>query len=231
MSIRPSAIAAGIFALVLGQAVLAGGPIDTGTAPEAIAPLPASDWSGTYVGIAAAAANGDNLWRRASDGLELAPSPWEGNMVSLTLGHDWQSNRLTYGALLSIGNGTLTASPANGPFINCVECQTIANDLMTLRGRVGFAAGQTHFFATGGLARANITATNLFGLIIEADTAMTGWTAGIGVERRISDRLAVALSYDHVDLGTLNLPTYQPAGDGETDVNFGLMQLGLNVRW
>jgi opacity protein-like surface antigen len=229
MSIRPSAIASGLCALALGQAALAGGPIDPGPAAEAIEILPASDWSGTYVGIAAAAVNGDNFWRRASDGLELAPSPWEGNLVSLTLGHDWQSNRLTYGALLSIGQGTFTASPANGLFINCVECQTIAEDLMTLRGKVGFTTGQMQFFATGGLARADVTATNLFGLIIVADTAMTGWTAGIGVERRISDKLSVALSYDHVDLGTLPLPIYLPTG--ETDVDFGLMQVGLNLRW
>ena len=55
MSIRPSAIASGLCALALGQAALAGGPIDPGPAAEAIEILPASDWSGTYVGIAAAA--------------------------------------------------------------------------------------------------------------------------------------------------------------------------------
>jgi opacity protein-like surface antigen len=192
-------------------------------------PAEPTDWSGLSFGFALATPRDGNFWREASSGLALESDAWEGSAMVLSLGRDWQRGNLTYGAQVSYGDGSYTSEPGDAVFISCAGCATEASDVLTLTGRVGFATGQTHIFANGGLARANVVATNTFGLQLLADTAMTGWTIGVGVEQRIGDGLSLAVSYDRVDLGTLPLPVYLPTG--ETDVTFGRMQVGMNVRW
>lgn len=217
MTYRPNRLAAGLLVLALSSPAVAEGP-DT--------PV---DWSGLSFGFALATPRDGNFWRQASDGLELESAPWEGSAMVLSLGHDWQKGMLTYGAQLAYGNGKYSAQPGDAEFISCAGCATEAADVFTLTGRIGIAAGQTRVFATGGVARANVTATNTFGLQAYADTEMTGWTLGFGVEQQIGDGLSLAVSYDRVDLGTLPLPAYLPTG--ETDVVFGRMQVGMNVHW
>lgn len=219
MAIRPSIPAACLLTAFLCLPAFA----------QEAAPPAEVDWSGLSFGFALATPREGNFWRRASDGLELEPDPWEGSAMVLSLGRDWQKGKLTYGAQISYGSGRYAAEPGDGLFINCAGCGTQASDVLTLTGSIGFAAGQTRFFATGGTARANVTATNTFGLQVIADTAMTGWTLGVGVEQLVGDGLSLALSYDRVDLGTLPLPDYLPTG--ETDVIFGRVQVGMNVRW
>lgn len=187
------------------------------------------DWSGPYVGLALAAPLGGNSWRQGSSGLELVPGDWRGNALVLSLGHDWQRSRMTYGVRIDYGTGSHIAHPHNADFINCSVCATEVDSLMTLTGRVGLAAGKSHLFAEGGLARGSVTATYLGGLLAYADTDMTGWTLGIGAERQVGHDLSLMLRYDHIDLGTLPLPAYLPTG--ETQVNIGRMQVGLTTRW
>jgi opacity protein-like surface antigen len=109
-----------------------------------------------------------------------------------------------------------------------IACETIASDLITLRGRAGFAAGRMHYFASGGLARADVTATNQAGAIIVQEDTLTGWTAGLGAERMINDELSLSVTYDRVDLGTMDVPWVSA---GQTDVNLDLFQLGMNYHW
>jgi opacity protein-like surface antigen len=225
MSYSRGAFVAGLWSLVLCQSVHAEGPLAASTAPGA----PATDWSGLYTGFALATPRDGNFWRRASDGLELVPGAWQGSAMVMSVGRDWQRGSLTYGAALAYGDGIYSANPGDAAFINCAECETAVSEIVTLTGRLGFVAGQTRFFATGGLARADVLATNLFGLLTYADTSMTGWTLGVGVEQRIADGFSVVLAYDRVDLGTLALPDYLPTG--ETQVNVDRVQVGMNVRW
>lgn len=224
MSYASSTLAAGLATLILAQSALAGGSVADETTAATV-----TDWSGLSFGFALATPRGGNSWRQASDGLELEPGPWSGSAMVLSLGRDWQRDRLTYGAQLAYGNGEYIASPGDAAFINCVDCATEASDLLTLTGRLGLAAGSTHLFATGGLARGNVTATYFGGQQVFEHTAMTGWTLGVGVEQRIGGNLSLALSYDHVDLGTLALPDYLPTG--ETRVNLDRMQVGMKINW
>ncbi|WP_137112168.1 outer membrane protein [Rhodobacter sp. SY28-1] len=229
MAYRSGSLAAGLLAVVIADLALAEDAAPPDVSPTPVANRVIQDWSGTYFGFALATPRGDNTWRQASDGLELVPGDWNGSAMVVSLGHSWQSDRLTYGAQISFGSGQYSADPTSATFISCAACSTTASDLLRLTGRFGFATGQTHFFANGGLAKANVTATNLFGLLVVADQSMTGWTAGLGVEQRIGENLSLSVSYDHADLGTLDLPTYLPTG--QTEVNIDLMQVGMNVRW
>ena len=61
------------------------------------------------------------------------------------------------------------------------------------------------------------------------DDSLGGWTLGIGAERRIGDILTLAVSYDHVDLGALDLSDYLT--NTTSDIQFDQVQVGMNVRW
>ena len=85
--------------------------------------------------------------------------------------------------------------------------------LNTDRVRVGFANGPWLFYATGGLAVANITYNDGFifttgggttagvPIVSNVSTTRVGWTAGVGAEWMISGNWSVKGEYLYVDLG------------------------------
>lgn len=193
-------------------------------------PAPPTDWTGLYFGAALATTQGDNSWRVEDlDDHELIPGPWSRGVPVLTLGHDWQKGNLTYGAAVSVNVGTIEAMPTSAVFFTCVTCETEVSHLITLRGRAGYATGNTLLFASGGYARANALATNVGGAVTVGDDSLDGWTLGIGAERRIGDILTLAVSYDHVDLGKLDLSDY--FRNTSSAIRFDQVQVGMNVRW
>lgn len=231
MAYQPGALAAGLLALLVWHPALAEEPAPANTAFLSLATSDAasSDWSGFFFGAALATPHGKNTWQVHDLALELVPSRWTGSAMIVSIGHDWQRGRLTYGGIVSLGTGQIAAAPTSGVFFTCIACETTIQDLMTVRGRVGLSAGETHVFASGGLARANVAATNVGGAMLINDDKLSGWTLGLGVERRIGDGLSLALSYDHFDLGALDLSSYVPQTD--SDISFDLMQVGMNFRW
>ncbi|WP_160147705.1 outer membrane protein [Tabrizicola flagellatus] len=201
-------------------------------APSALAPDASSGltgWSGTKFSFLVAAPRGGNAWREESSGLELVPDGWRNLTPVFSIGHDWQSGRLTYGAHLSYAPTAHLAYPQDADFINCADCTTEVGDVVTLSARLGLDAGKFLLFADAGRARGTVVATNLFGLLTYADTSLSGWTIGIGAERQLGDGVSLTVRYDHVDLGTLPLPDYLPTGS--TKVELDRMQAGLSVRW
>jgi outer membrane immunogenic protein len=218
MTYRPEKLAASLLALAL---------VNPAVAQDA---APPSDWTGLYFGLAVATAQGENTWRVEDfDDLQLIPGPWTGRTPVLTLGHDWQRGSLTFGALVSANTAGFTATPGDGVNFTCDNCQTEISHLITLRGRAGYAKGDTLFFTSGGIARGDVRATNVTGSVTEAEDSLSGWTLGVGVEHRIGDILTLAVSYDHVDLGKLDMTEYFPSTRSE--IRFNQVQVGMNVRW
>lgn len=187
------------------------------------------DWSGYYIGAAIGTANDTNTWVVPNLALELVPGQWAGTSVILSFGRDWQAGNMTYGGLFTLDAGRVAASPTSAFFFTCISCETTVEDLKAIKGRVGLAKGASHFFATGGFAQARVAATNVGGAVLINNDTLDGWTLGVGVERRIGEGLSLALSYDHFDLGALDLSAY--VAQAETDISFDLMQVGLTARW
>jgi opacity protein-like surface antigen len=219
MANRPSTLAACLLASLYCLPALAE---DTSSPAEV-------DWSGYYVGAAIGTPNGTNTWEVHNLALELVPGKWSGTSVVLSFGRDWQVGRLTYGGLFTLDAGLVAASPNSAFFFTCSNCQTTVEDLKAIKGRVGLAAGASHFFATGGYAQAHVGATNVGGAVPINNDTLDGWTLGVGVERRIGEGLSLALTYDHFDLGALDLSAYVP--QTSSDISLDLMQVGLTARW
>ncbi len=196
---------------------------------EAMAPaVTVADWQGLHFGIAAGRPTGDNFWAAPGVGAESTPGDWSGTMTSLSAGYDWQRGRLIYGLTLAVSGNGIDASPTYSETFLCEGCETTVDKLITLRGRIGLSSGKTLFFASAGAARADAIGT--FSNFTAGKDSLTGWTAGIGVERFISQKTTLSAEYLHTDLGRLELPNICNSYCS-TDVSFGLVQFGVNYHW
>lgn len=190
----------------------------------------AEDWTGLHFGVAIAKPFGDNTYAERSVPAESAAGDWSGNLPTLSLGHDWQRGGLVYGVAISVAGGDMTAVPSTGGGFTCVGCETTVEKLVTLRGRLGFATGKTLVFASAGAARAKVAGTAGGGSFALGDDSLSGWAAGIGVERFVGQKVTISAEYLKTDLGRLELPTACGI-QCYTDVDFGQLQLGVNYRW
>ena len=96
----------------------------------------------------------------------------------------------------------------------------------TVRGRVGFAAGRFLVFGTGGFAYGGL---ELYDDADSQKTTQIGWTAGGGVEFKLTDQASVKLDYLFVDLGDETLTV----DDDERNIEFDahLVRAGANYRF
>lgn len=209
----------------------AGGPAIVEAEPLPEMPVSAgADWQGLRFGLAAAIPSGDNRHNTISGG-GTTPGDWSGTTPVLSVGYDWQRGNLVYGAVFSLSAGEIDAVSVSTGSFGCSggNCETLIEGLVTLRGRVGLSMGRTLIFASAGVAKADATASlgpnaNL------GDDALTGWTAGIGVEHMISQKLSLSAEYLQTDLGRLDIGP--PCGVScYTDVDFGQVLLGINYHW
>lgn len=106
--------------------------------------------------------------------------------------------------------------------------------LASVRGRAGFLAGETLFYATGGVAFANFNAGwfRIGGAARgQFNATVTGWVAGGGIERAFSRNWSVRAEFLHYGLGTKSLTgttggTYTTAFRHDVSV----VRLGINFR-
>ena len=87
-----------------------------------------------------------------------------------------------------------------------------------MRGRLGYVAGPTLFYATGGLAYGEVKSEsqvsgintvftfqfNSFGGSLDASKVKTGWAAGWGIETQLGGNWSVKKEYLYIDLGTVS---------------------------
>jgi outer membrane immunogenic protein len=150
------------------------------------------NWTGAYVGI-----YGGGGWGRSSFSDPLASGTFDlsGAVAGGTLGYNYQMGQ----AVLGIeGDGGWSNIRGSG---NCagLSCDTHNDWLATLRGRLGYAAGNFMPYVTGGAAFGNIK-TSVAG-IGDTNTTKAGWTAGGGVEAKIAGPWSAKVEYLYVDLG------------------------------
>lgn len=225
-----SMLAAVASAALIAGVAHAGGPIVVADdAPVAAAPE-AIDWSGLRLGIAFGKPSGENFWAERGVPVESNAGDWSGTMPSVSVGYDWQRGNLVYGAVLSVHGGDMSANPTTGNGFTCSGCEMSVDKLATLRGRLGWSLGKTLVFASAGAARANAVGSALDGMFTIGEDKLSGWIAGLGLEHFISPKLTVSAEYLHTDLGRLELPT-RCFVDCYTDIEFGMVQLGINYRW
>jgi outer membrane immunogenic protein len=192
---------------------------------------PSYNWTGFYVGL-----NAGGAWSRSNAatttifdpiGYFATTSPGaigiagaqrinsSGFTGGLTAGYNWQVSNIVFGIESDFNylglRGSSTGSgiyPCCAPTGFTVNSSVSTDWLITLRPRVGIAANNWLFYATGGLAVANVKSsfsfTDTFATATESASisrTKTGWTAGVGTEYALMNGWSVKAEYLYVDLG------------------------------
>jgi outer membrane immunogenic protein len=170
-------------------------------------PPPIWTWTGFYIGVQAGAGWGRTEWDRN-------PGPsgtWigTGGTVGGTIGANWQAPGSPW--VLGIEgdwswSNISPGSSAFAGFASCtgagIQCQTRADWIATIRGRIGHANGPLLFYLTGGAAFASLHSfTNPASVITGVTSTETGWAVGGGLEGMLGGGWSLKAEYIYVHFG------------------------------
>ncbi|MGE5510271.1 MAG: outer membrane protein [Bacteroidota bacterium] len=120
----------------------------------------------------------------------------------------------------------------------------------TARGRLGYVAGPFLFYATGGVAFAQVETTygaedistgkDIHMMRVSDKSNHIGWAAGGGIEWAMTEQLSIKADYIYVDLGSVD---YDPTGTTSptsttpwhekvsADLQFHTVRIGVNYKF
>lgn len=175
-------------------------------------PPVAYSWTGFYVGGHLGAGWSTNEWRlfdsfgAPAAGLGLGSGSASGFLGGAQIGANYQFDVVVIGV-----EGDFSWANVSGQTCDALtglfQCNTKADRLATIVGRLGIAADRALVYVKGGAAWVHnthgvtiISGPNVF----EPTTSISkwGWTAGAGVEYALIRNWSVKLEYDFMDFGT-----------------------------
>jgi len=180
-------------------------------------PGSAADWSGVYAGAQGGGGLGRSHWDADAFIWTDAPSvglarPFDmaprGGLFGGQLGARVQQGRWVFGLEASAARADI-ARTLDSPYFPGEQTETTRiSALDTLTGRLGYARGDWLAYVDGGYARARMA--TLFRDIPAAVTGggaqwHAGLVAGLGIERRVTEAVSLALEYDRLSLARASL--------------------------
>jgi outer membrane immunogenic protein len=195
---------------------------DLGRRPMAApAPVyaPVYNWTGLYIGVNGGGGWGDSHWTGQTSRFSTS-----GGMIGGTAGYNWQFGQTVFGLEADIDWANI-----RGTGFCTFGCETKADWLGTVRGRLGYAWDRFMPYVTGGLAFGNIQANPAFGFAGDS-TTNAGWTIGAGVEFALAQNWTAKVEYLHYDLGSFTCTTCAPVAT-KVDFNADVVRGGVNFRF
>ena len=194
---------------------IAGGAAAADLALRSAAPVEpaATTWAGFYIGGQVGYGNDSVRWRN------LGASPFFSPPGSVTrdggggvigggqLGYNFQYNRFVFGVEGSVSFADFDRSFTSPYFPATDVWSSKIKSLATATGRVGYSFGGWLPYVKGGFAAANVDTSiqnNGLGVSSQASSEHYGWTAGGGVEVKVSPKLSLGLEFMHTDVGRQN---------------------------
>ncbi len=211
---RPAIIAAGLAAVVASMPARAADAVVMEPPAPAATPLknpPVDTWSGAYAGVAGGYGFGGSRYVAPAAG-SFRTRGWYGNLFA---GYDHQIGKAIVGVEGDVGYGSITGGDGTASSRTGIDG--------SLRARLGYAVtDKVMVYGTGGLAAARLTGE-------EGGTSQTrtvlGWTAGAGVETKLTRSVFGKLEYRYTDYGRNNFTTASGAnvfGNRENKVLLGV---------
>ena len=199
-------------------------------------PAPVCVWCGWYIGVNAGYAWGKSDTNTVSPDLPFSDpvaaaiysaseSPnidSHGFTGGVQLGYNQQINAIVLGAEADFedfslrGSANTTVTPPGN--VQVLSQTNVKSDwLFTLRPRLGIAQGQVMAYVTGGLAVTDVkySQTNTYVGLVPSEvgtisSTRAGWTAGGGVEAKITSMWSVKAEYLYADFGNLSTTLINP---------------------
>jgi outer membrane immunogenic protein len=155
-------------------------------------------------------------------------------------GYNWQSGAFVYGLEADVEGADIKGTGnyrflGGAPILDHVDSKTDFQG--SFRGRLGWAANNWLFYATGGLAWADIKHTYVTGIAgppaNSFSTTRAGYTVGAGVEYGFTPNWSGRLEYRYSDYGTLtnNVGAQFVGGLQDQKITDNSVRVGLSYRW
>jgi outer membrane immunogenic protein len=229
--------------LLYATAVLAGLSSTAIAADLSVAPMyrplpaaPAANWSGSYLGIVGGGVWGSAVVHNDITGIDQTPRfNLNGGFLGYTSGYNLQNGRIVYGyegdtSYVWNNNSSFEFAP-NAAFQNDVRERWLS----TFRGRVGYDYGNWLLYATAGAVWATVHMDQVGppGIIGETHSHW-GWTAGGGVEMRLTRELTAKVEYLYIGLQDKSYfnPAPNPvfSSGQRLSVDDHLVRVGVNYK-
>jgi outer membrane immunogenic protein len=217
-------------------------------APVYKAAAPYDPWTGCYLGIEGGRARGQSKQIDVDAG-DIGTAAYRatiirphlnGDLIGGTAGCNYQTSNVVWGiegdwSWTNFKNQSHLLPPFGPPFVYGTKVDWLA----TLRGRIGYAMDRALFYVTGGLAFADIKATEPFdavgavlGPLPDVSKNRLGWTIGGGVEWRLPDpHWSVKAEYLYVDFGNKTY-VFEPNDiDRAVKLHENIVRVGLNYKF
>jgi outer membrane immunogenic protein len=202
--IRKFSVAAAVLVAATGSALAADLPSRSAPPPVYTPPPPLFTWTGFYVGGQIGYGWGTSNSHIVGTGFGQGNSP-DGVVGGAHVGYNYQINQFVVGLEGDV-DGTSYSKTVTNPAIGGAFGTNIPVE-GSVRGRVGYAWDRALFYATGGLAIADLQ-HSYGGLITPVPTTFSttrvGWTVGGGVEYAVTNNWSVRAEYRYSDFGRTN---------------------------
>ncbi len=195
----------------------------------------AQGWNGFYAG-----ATGGYGWGTSSQtGVIPTPAPppilddakfnISGGLIGGALGWNTQYGAWVFGVE---GDYSYAAVSGHSDFCGTAgnSCGSRLESLGTVRGRLGAVVNDWMLYATGGWAFGEVSGYST--AKSSGDAMYTGWTVGVGLEKRIAPQWSMKLEYLYTDLGDKDL--YQAAVPGFPETvayKVNTVRIGINYSF
>ena len=170
----------------------------------AYAPEPFVRWTGFYIGGHVGGAWSDVDWGNVNLTGEHFNNDASGFIGGGQIGYNQQFGNIVLGAEATLSDTTLSGdfrsvkSPA-------VTYSTDVNSIVTVTGRLGFAADQWLVYAKAGWAGAQVDISGRNTALPDSfsfDDRRNGWTVGAGLEYKVARNIGLGVEYSFIDLGS-----------------------------
>jgi outer membrane immunogenic protein len=203
--------------------------------PVKAPPAPVWSWTGFYVGgyYGTSASQSEATSALRGGTAEANDTGYSGGA---TVGYNWQFSPI---GLLGIeGDIGYLGTKRNITDANDLSTQVGVKSTWysTLRGRLGYVTGPSVIYATGGAAWGRLEDT-FGGTALVGPTTLkkteSGWTAGVGIETKLSRSWTTKTEYLYVDLGSSSFGATTVAGadTASIDSKFHVIKTGLNYKF
>jgi outer membrane immunogenic protein len=218
-----------VSALVLGSgAAFAGGVVApvVDVAPVVVTPVSpiASAWGGAYVGGSLGYSfGGDDTigldlvseGTLIGRGTDLGDADLKGVTAGAHVGYRWQRAKWVFGPELGIEGGSIDGSDDVSAFGLDGTIESEINYIVSLVMKTGYEVTPgTLIYGTAGVAHGDFDYT---GTVADDSQSVgysaTGYALGLGVERKMNDRMSVFAEYQYRDFGREDLSFVLDSGE------------------
>lgn len=207
--------AASSAAFVFSRAAYAGGYVEpvVQATPVIDAPAPVSDWAGAYVGGSLGYVFGSDdvigLDKLGTVEREtgIGAVDIKGVNAGIHAGYRWHRGNWVYGPELGLEGGSIDASDNVAAFGNEYGVESKLNYLVSLRLKAGYEVNlETLVYGTVGVAHGDFDYTlSEAGSSLTEGYSDTAFSAGLGVERKLSERLSLFAEWEYRQFGKTEL--------------------------